>query len=167
MNTMSRETVLRQYLSTVQKDYDYAIVDCMPSLGMLTINALTAANTVIIPVQAHYLPAKGLEQLLKTVMRVKRQLNPGLEIGGILMTMVDSRTTLSRGVIEQIRVAYGGRVFRSEIPRSIRAAEISLEHKNIFEHDREGRVASAYESFTREVMKLGRERQKHGPDLTR
>ena len=162
VNTMSRETVLRQYLSTVQKDYD-----CMPSLGMLTINALTAANTVIIPVQAHYLPAKGLEQLLKTVMRVKRQLNPGLEIGGILMTMVDSRTTLSRGVIEQIRVAYGGRVFRSEIPRSIRAAEISLEHKNIFEHDREGRVASAYESFTREVMKLGRERQKHGPDLTR
>ena len=146
VNTMSRETVLRQYLSTVQKDYDYAIVDCMPSLGMLTINALTAANTVIIPVQAHY---------------------PGLEIGGILMTMVDSRTTLSRGVIEQIRVAYGGRVFRSEIPRSIRAAEISLEHKNIFEHDREGRVASAYESFTREVMKLGRERQKHGPDLTR
>ena len=82
VNTMSRETVLRQYLSTVQKDYDYAIVDCMPSLGMLTINALTAANSVIIPVQAHYLPAKGLEQLLRTVMRVKRQLNPSLEIGG-------------------------------------------------------------------------------------
>ena len=167
VNTMSRETVLRQYLSTVADRYDYALIDCMPSLGMLTINALTAANTVIIPVQAHYLPAKGLEQLLKTVMRVKRQLNPGLEIGGILMTMVDSRTTLSRGVIEQIRVAYGGRVFRSEIPRSIRAAEISLEHKNIFEHDREGRVASAYESFTREVMNLGRQRQKHGPGLTR
>lgn len=139
----------------------------MPSLGMLTINALTAANTVIIPVQAHYLPAKGLEQLLKAVMRVKCQLNPGLEIGGILMTMVDSRTTLSRGVIEQIRVAYGGRVFHSEIPRSIRAAEISLEHKNIFEHDKDGRVAGAYESFTREVMNLGRQRQKHGSDLTR
>ena len=167
VNTMSRETVLRQYLSTVQHDYDYAIVDCMPSLGMLTINALTAANSVIIPVQAHYLPAKGLEQLLKTVMRVKRQLNPGLEIGGILMTMVDSRTTLSRGVIDQIRVAYGGRVFRSEIPRSIRAAEISLEHKNIFEHDKDGRVAGAYESFTQEVLKLGRQRQKHGPDLSR
>lgn len=167
VNTMSRETVLRQYLSTVQKDYDYAIVDCMPSLGMLTINALTAANSVIIPVQAHYLPAKGLEQLLKTVMRVKRQLNPGLEIGGILMTMVDSRTSLSRGVIDQIRVAYGGRVFRSEIPRSIRAAEISLEHKNIFEHDKDGRVAGAYESFTQEVLKLGRQRQKHGPDLSR
>lgn len=84
VNTMSRETVLRQYLSTVRTEYDYAIVDCMPSLGMLTINALTAADSVIIPVQAHYLPAKGLEQLLKTVMRVKRQLNPKLEIGGIL-----------------------------------------------------------------------------------
>lgn len=167
VNTMSRETVLRQYLSTVRTEYDYAIVDCMPSLGMLTINALTAADSVIIPVQAHYLPAKGLEQLLKTVMRVKRQLNPKLEIGGILMTMVDNRTTLSRGVIDQIRAAYGGRVFHSEIPRSIRAAEISLENKNIFEHDKEGRAARAYESFTTEVMNLGRQRQKHGPDLTR
>ena len=139
----------------------------MPSLGMLTINALAAADSVIIPVQAHYLPAKGLEQLLKTVMRVKRQLNPKLEIGGILMTMVDNRTTLSRGVIDQIRAAYGGRVFHSEIPRSIRAAEISLEHKNIFEHDKDGRVAGAYESFTQEVLKLGRQRQKHGPDLSR
>ena len=167
VNTMSRETVLRQYLSTVRTEYDYAIVDCMPLLGMLTINALTAADSVIIPVQAHYLPAKGLEQLLKTVMRVKRQLNPKLEIGGILMTMVDNRTTLSRGVIDQIRAAYGGRVFHSEIPRSIRAAEISLENKNIFEHDKEGRAARAYESFTTEVMNLGRQRQKHGPDLTR
>ena len=100
-------------------------------------------------------------------MRVKRQLNPKLEIGGILMTMVDNRTTLSRGVIDQIRAAYGGRVFHSEIPRSIRAAEISLENKNIFEHDKEGRAARAYESFTTEVMNLGRQRQKHGPDLTR
>ena len=90
VNTMSRETVLRQYLSTVKEKYDYAIIDCMPSLGMLTINALTAADSVIIPVQAHYLPAKGLEQLLKTVARVKRQLNPRLEVEGILLTMVES-----------------------------------------------------------------------------
>lgn len=167
VNTMSRETVLRQYLSTLQHDYDYAIVDCMPSLGMLTINALTAANSVIIPVQAHYLPAKGLEQLLKTVMRVKRQLNPSLEIGGILMTMVDKRTTLSRGVIDQIRAAYGGRVFRSEIPRSIRAAEISLENTSIFDHDKGGHAARAYENFTQEVLHLGKQREKHGPDLAR
>ena len=134
---------------------------------MITINALTAANSVIIPVQAHYLPAKGLEQLLKTVMRVKRQLNPGLEIGGILMTMVDNRTTLSRGVIDQIRIAYGSRVFHSEIPRSIRAAEISLEHKSIFEHDKDGRVAKSYSAFTQEVLKLGKQRQKHEFDLSR
>ena len=81
VNTMSRETVLRQYLSTVADRYDYALIDCMPSLGMLTINALTAADSVIIPVQAQYLPAKGLEQLLRTITRVKRQLNPKLEGG--------------------------------------------------------------------------------------
>ena len=84
VNTMSRETILRQYLSTVKKDYDYAIIDCMPSLGMMTINALTAADSIIIPVQAHYLLAKGLEQLLKSVARVKKQLNPGLNIDGII-----------------------------------------------------------------------------------
>ena len=97
VNTMSRETVLRQYLSTVADRYDYALIDCMPSLGMLTINALTAADSVIIPVQAQYLPAKGLEQLLRTITRVKRQLNPKLEVDGIVLTMVDSRTTLARG----------------------------------------------------------------------
>lgn len=152
VNTMSRETILRQYLNTVSHQYDYAIVDCMPSLSMLTINALTAANTVIIPVQAHCLPARGLELLLRTIQRVKRQLNPHLEIGGILMTMVDGRTTLSRGVIEQIRSTYGEYVLHSEIPRSIRAAEISLENKNIYDHDRNGRVAYAYSQFTQEVL---------------
>ena len=167
VNVMSRETVLRSYIEEQRSRYDYILIDCMPSLGMLTINAVAAADSILIPVQAAYLPVKGLEQLIKTIGKVKRQINPRLEIEGILMTMVDSRTTLSRGVIEQIRVAYGGRVFHSEIPRSIRAAEISLEHKNIFEHDKEGRVASAYESFTREVMNLGRQRQKHGPGLTR
>ena len=96
VNTMSRETILRQYISTVKKDYDYIIIDCMPSLGMMTINALTAADSIIIPVQAHYLQAKGLEQLLKSVARVKKQLNPNLNIDGILLTMVDNRTNLQR-----------------------------------------------------------------------
>ena len=115
VNAMSRETVMRQLLSTVQDRYDYALIDCMPSLGMLTLNALSAADSVIIPVQAHYLPAKGLEQLLRTVARVKRQLNPKLEIDGIVLTMVDGRTTLAKGISEQIRQAYAGRVFASEI----------------------------------------------------
>ena len=136
VNTMSRETVLRQYLSTVADRYDYALIDCMPSLGMLTINALTAADSVIIPVQAQYLPAKGLEQLLRTITRVKRQLNPKLEVDGIVLTMVDSRTTLAREINALVRKTYGGHVFASEIPRSIKAAEISVENKSIYDHDR-------------------------------
>ena len=167
VNTMSRETVLRQYLSTVADRYDYAIIDCMPSLGMLTINALTAADSVIIPVQAHYLPAKGLEQLLKTVARVKRQLNPALEIDGILLTMVDSRTTLSRDIGALLRRTYDGRVFSSEIPRSIRAAEVCVENKSIYEHDRSGKAALAYENLTREVMKIGKQPKKHRTDQVR
>ena len=136
VNTMSRETVLRQYLSTVAERYDYALIDCMPSLGMLTINALTAADSVIIPVQAQYLPAKGLEQLLRTITRVKRQLNPKLEVDGIVLTMVDSRTTLAREINALVRKTYGGHVFASEIPRSIKAAEISVENKGLdYERD--------------------------------
>ena len=167
VNTMSRETVLKQFLSSVSDRYDYAIIDCMPSLGMLTINALTAADSVIIPVQAQYLPAKGLEQLLKTVARVKRQLNPRLEIDGILLTMVDERTRLSKGIVDLIRRTYGGRVFASQIPRSVRAAEISVEEKSIYDFDRNGKVAAAYENLTREVLNVGKQIRKHRSDFAR
>ena len=167
VNAMSRETVLKQLLNMVSDCYDYAIIDCMPSLGMLTINALTAADSVIIPVQAQYLPAKGLQQLLKTVARVKRQLNSKLEIDGILVTMVDKRTNLSKGVVEQIRSAYGGRVCSSEIPRSTKAAEMALECKSIFEYDTNGKAAKAYEELAKEVMNHGREYQRHRSDIVR
>ena len=167
VNTMSRETVLRQYLSTVADCYDYALIDCMPSLGMLTINALTAADSVIIPVQAQYLPAKGLEQLLRTITRVKRQLNPKLEVDGIVLTMVDSRTTLAREINALVRKTYGGHVFASEIPRSIKAAEISVENKSIYDHDRSGKAALAYENLTREVLSLGKQIKRHRTDPVR
>ena len=167
VNTMSRETVLRQYLSTVSDCYDYALIDCMPSLGMLTINALTAADSVIIPVQAQYLPAKGLEQLLRTITRVKRQLNPKLEVDGIVLTMVDSRTTLAREINALVRKTYGGHVFASEIPRSIKAAEISVENKSIYDHDRSGKAALAYENLTREVLSLGKQIKRHRADPVR
>lgn len=167
VNTMSRETVLRQYLSTVADCYDYALIDCMPSLGMLTINALTAADSVIIPVQAQYLPAKGLEQLLRTITRVKRQLNPKLEVDGIVLTMVDSRTTLAREINALVRKTYGGHVFASEIPRSIKAAEISVENKSIYDHDRSGKAALAYENLTREVLSLGKQIKRHRADPVR
>ena len=93
---MSRETILRQYLDTLRGQYSHILLDCQPSLGMMTINALAAANRLVIPVQAEYLPAKGLEQLLKTVAKVKRNINPQLQIEGILLTMVDSRTNFAR-----------------------------------------------------------------------
>lgn len=97
VNAISRETVLRQYLDTVKQNYDFILLDCMPSLGMLTVNALAAADNVLIPVQAAYLPAKGLEQLLETINKVRRQINPKLKIEGILLTMVDGRTKLFKG----------------------------------------------------------------------
>ena len=167
VNTMSRETVLKQYLSSVSDQYDFALIDCMPSLGMLTINALTAADSVIIPVQADYLPARGLEQLLKTVARVKRQLNPKLEVDGILLTMVDNRTVFSREMCQKVRQNYGTRVLMSEIPRSVRAAEISAVGKSIYEYDPNGKATQAYEKLTKEVLGNGRAVRRHKSNQVR
>ena len=154
VNAMSRETILRQYLDQVKQDYDFILLDCMPSLGMLTINALAAADQVLIPVQANYLSAKGLEQLLNTVNKVKRQINPKLKIEGILLTMVDARTNYAKDISQLIRDTYGGKikVYKTDIPRSIRAAEISAEGKSIFAHDPRGKVADAYRVLAKEVL---------------
>ena len=118
VNAMSRETILRQYLDTVRKQYTHILLDCQPSLGMLTVNALAAANRVIIPVQAEYLPAKGLEQLLQTIAKVRRQINPKLQIDGILLAMVDNRTNFAKETASLLRDTYGGKikVFSTEIP---------------------------------------------------
>ena len=169
VNTMSRETVLRQYLSTVADRYDYALIDCMPSLGMLTINALTAADSVIIPVQAQYLSAKGLEQLLQTVQKVRRQINPKLKIEGILLTMTDSRTNYGKQISNLIRQAYGKhlKVFEQTIPRSVRAAETSAAGKSIFQHDPKGKVAEAYQSLAREVLADAEKRLKRSSERAR
>ena len=163
VNAMSRETILRQYLDTVKDKYDFILLDCMPSLGMLTVNALAAADNVIIPVQAAYLPAKGLEQLLQTVNKVRRQINPKLKIEGILLTMVDSRTNYSKDISQLIRDNYGGtlKVFQTDIPRSVRAEEISAEGTSIFKHDPKGKVAEAYRVLTKEVLHNAEKRRKH------
>ena len=163
VNAMSRETILKQYLDTVKKDYDFILLDCMPSLGMMTVNALAASDQAIIPVQANYLSAKGLEQLLNTINRVRRQINPKLRIEGILLTMVDARTNDARDISQLIRDTYGGKikVFGTEIPRSVRAAEISAEGKSIFAHDPKGKVAEAYKALTKEVMLDAEKRRKH------
>ena len=154
VNTMSRETILREYLNSVREQYDVILLDCCPSLGMLTINALAAADQVLIPMQAHYLSIKGLEQLIRTISNVKRKINPGLEIAGILITMADMRTTYSREIIELLRNSYGDklRIFNSIIPQSIRAAETSAEGRSIYLHDPAGKVSAAYASLTREVL---------------
>ena len=169
VNTISRETVLKEYLESVKRDYDFILLDCSPSLGMLTINAMAAADTLLIPVQASYLPAKGLEQLLQTVNKVRRQINPKLKIEGILLTMVDTRTNDAREISELIRNAYGGKikVYDTEIPRSVRASEISKEGKSIFKHDPGGKVAEAYRELTREVVKNAEKRRKRNLEQLR
>lgn len=162
VNAMSRETILRQYLDTLKGQYSHILIDCQPSLGMLTVNALAAANRVIIPVQAEYLPAKGLEQLLQTVNKVKRQINPKLQIDGILLTMVDNRTNFAKEIAALLRETYGSKikVFATEIPHSVRAKEISAEGKSIFAHDPGGKVAESYKNLTQEVTKLEKQREK-------
>ena len=154
VNSMNREKMLKQVLESAKREYDYILLDCMPSLGMLTINALAAADTTLIPVQAQYLSAKGLEQLLQTVGKVRRQINPKLKIEGILLTMTDSRTNYGKQIDTLIRQAYGSKikVFDQTIPRSVRAAETSAAGKSIFQHDPKGKVAEAYQSLAREVL---------------
>lgn len=169
VNSMSRETILKQYLDSVKDRYDYVLLDCMPSLGMLTINALAASNEVLIPVQAQYLSAKGLEQLLQTISKVRRQINPRLKIEGILLTMVDSRTNYAKEISALIRDTYGRKikVFETDIPHSVRAAEISAEGKSIFLHDPKGKVADAYRALTKEVLENAEKRRKHQLDQLR
>jgi len=153
VNAMSREFVLRECLKDLRDTYDVILLDCCPSLGMLTINALTAADEIIIPLQAHYLSLKGMEQLMRTIAQVKRRLNPSLKISGLLVTMADMRTAYSRDIVEMLRSAYGNklRMFDTIIPRSIRAAETSAEGKSIYLHDPSGKVSEAYIALTREV----------------
>lgn len=154
VNVMSRELVLREYISVVRGEYDYILIDCMPSLGMITINAFACADSILIPVQAAYLPMKGLEQLIKTIGRVKRQLNPKLEIEGILLTMVDNRTNYAKDICSLLVENYSGKVkiFKNSIPISVRASEISVEGVSIYRHDPKGKVAAAYQYLTEEVL---------------
>ena len=153
VNSMNREKMLKQVLDSAKREYDFILLDCMPSLGMLTINAL-AADAALIPVQAQYLSAKGLEQLLQTVQKVRRQINPKLKIEGILLTMTDSRTNYGKQISNLIRQAYGKhlKVFEQTIPRSVRAAETSAAGKSIFAYDSKGKVAEAYKSLAKEVQ---------------
>lgn len=169
-NVMSREYVLKNAIEGMKQNYDYILIDCMPSLGMMTINALVAADSVIIPSQANFLSTKGLNLLLRSISKIKRQINPRLKIDGILLTMVDNRTNNAKTIISSLRSTVGEniRVFRSEIPFSVRAAECSLYGESIFSHDRSGRVAAAYAALTKEVTLIEeRAKNRSGSDRVR
>lgn len=157
VNAMSRERILSLYIDKIKKNYDYVIIDCMPSLGMITINALTAADNVIIPVQAHFLPAKGMTQLLKTIGRVQRNTNSNLRISGILLTLVDSRTNLAKEIKKTIQSSYGSKInmFKTEIPVAVSTAESPSQGESIFEYDPKSTVSEAYRKFAKEVLKNG------------
>ena len=158
VNTMSRETVLKGYVNSIKTAYDYVVIDCMPSLSVLTVNALVAADSVIIPVQSQFLAAKGMTQLVKTIDKVKRQINPSLKIDGVLLTLVDGRTNLSKSTKEAIVNDYGKylKIFDTQIPMGIKAAETAISGKSIFAYDKNSKVAKAYEDFTKEVLRFER-----------
>ena len=169
VNSMNREKMLKQVLDSAKREYDYILLDCTPSLGMLTVNALAAADTTLIPMQAQYLSAKGLEQLLQTIGKVRRRINPKLKIEGILLTMTDSRTNYGKQISNLIRQAYGKhlKVFEQTIPRSVRAAEISTTGGSIYQHDPKGKVAAAYHSIAKEVVADAEKRLKRNTERDR
>ena len=160
VNTMSRETALKEYLKDIKKDYDYVLIDCMPSLGMITINALSAADSVIIPVQAQYLPVKGMTQLVQTINRVKK-INPHLKIDGIVMTLVDGRTNLAKTVSETLKRNYGNviKIYDAKIPIAVKAAEMATKGVSIYSYDKNDPVAKAYQNLTKEVIEDGEKRR--------
>ena len=157
ISAMSREYMLKEYIEAVSPYFDYIITDCMPSLGMLTINALAAADTVLIPLTAQYLSLRGLEQLIATIVRIRKRINPALDFEGILLTMVDARTNYAKDIIEMVHENYGQRipVFENHIPLSVRVAEASAEGKSIFAHAPKGKAAMAYEDLIKEVLAHG------------
>lgn len=154
VTAMCRETALRTCLDPLKVEYDYILIDCMSSLGMLTLNALAAADSVIIPVQAQYLPAKGMTQLISTVSRVKRYINPTLSIGGILLTLVDGRTVLAKNTAKTLEESFGGaiHIFDARIPVAVKAAEASVEGVSVYAHAPGSAAALAYDAFTWEVL---------------
>lgn len=157
VNAMSRELTLKNYLRDIKKHYEYILIDCMPSLGMITINALAAADSVIIPVQAQYLPAKGMTQLVQTIGKVKRSLNPELRIDGIVLTLVDGRTNLAKDTMHILKKQYGNliKIYNAQIPVGVKAAETSYKGQSIYAYDKNSPVAKAYEKLTKEVVKDG------------
>ena len=170
VNTMSREYVLASCLHDVRKDYDYILIDCPPSFGMITINALAASNSVLVPVQAQYLSAKGMTMLMQSVSKVRRSINPNLQIDGILLTLTDSRTNLSRSTVDQVRELYQDtiHVFDTEIPSSVKVGESSVAGESVLSYEKKNPVAAAYKNLAKEVAELAtKEKDRTAADRAR
>ena len=163
VGAMSREYTLRHSIQSIKDQYDYILIDTQPSLGMLTINALACADIVIIPVQPQYLAAKGMTQLLSTIIKIRQQINPNLKIDGIVLTIVDKRANLTKDIYNQLQENYGSavRIYDTQIPRAIKVAESTAHGKSIFTYDKSSKVAEAYSSLAKEVLIYGKERNKN------
>lgn len=161
INEYGREAMLKQYIDSVRMNYDYILIDCAPSLNIMTINALVASDSVLIPTQPQYFSTAGLQMLFQTINKVQRKMNPSLQIEGVLVTMMDKRPKFTRELVSLIREAYGNsvHVFDTEIPTSIRMTESGANGQSIFAYDPKGKVAEAYEKLAKEVIDNGRERQ--------
>jgi chromosome partitioning protein len=157
INTMSRENILKKFINYIKDDYDVILLDCMPSLNFITLNALNAADRVLIPMQPQFFSAKGLELLLTTIANVKENLNPDLIIEGALFTMFDSRLNFHKEVLDIITTTYGKyfRIFDTKIPVSVRVTETQARAQSIFDHDPNGRIAQSYNAFARELIANG------------
>ena len=166
VNAMSREFTLRNCLSDIKDKYDYVLIDCIPSLGMITINALACADKVIIPVQSEFLAAKGMSHLLNTVLKVRKQINPNLKVGGILLTMVDGRTNLSKDIANELRSTYGTvfKLYDNQIPRGVKAAESSRMGESVLSYDSSSKVAQSYIDFAKEVLDYERKEKTRNSD---
>lgn len=163
VGAMSREYTLRHSIQSIKDKYDYILIDTQPSLGMLPINALACADKVIIPVQPQYLAAKGMTQLLSTIIKIRQQINPNLKIDGIVLTIVDKRANLTKDIYNQLQENYGSavRIYDTQIPRAIKVAESTAHGKSIFTYDKSSKVAEAYSSLAKEVLIDGKERNKN------
>lgn len=158
MSMMSRETKLRQALARIQDDYKYLIIDCPPSLGLLTVNVLTATQYVILPMQCEYYALEGISQLLRTIELVRQHLNRNLEIAKVLLTMFDYRTNLSQQVVEEVRRFFGAKVSSVVVPRNVKLGEAPSHGKPIISYDPKSKGAEAYRKFAEEVMAFGETR---------
>ncbi len=169
VNAMNREYTMRTCISEVRENYDYILIDCRPSLGMITINALASADKVIIPVQSEFLAAKGMSRLMNTLLSIRKKINPKLEVGGIILTIVDGRTNLSKDISQELRETYGTvfKLFDTQIPKAVKAAESTRMGESILSYDKNSKIAQSYINLAKEVISCEREEKTRNTNTVR